>query len=288
MNNSRLFLISMIFTIMVFPSFRWPVEKPRLTSSFAESRWDHFHDGIDVISSGDKVCPVKGGKLLYFWDKSIFPLDNYPGGGNYKIIKHEKGVYSVYMHLQDGQKYKKSFAEDDIVGIIGNTGHSFSKHLHFTLLDLNTGLSFNPLAVLSGIDDAKSPEVVEMALRIGDKYVILKDDSNIRLTRHYPLLIKIIDSISGGEKLGISKLKVSLNEKNIFFMDFNTITSSSKGFIAGRKYYEQLFDEKGYYKVEGITYEEGSNRIDISALDFYGNSVQKTYSFFVKLDMENK
>ena len=81
-------------------SFRWPLNNPVLTSTYGESRADHFHDGMDFISSDSRVFPVKEGKLLYAWNRSLFPLENYWGGGNYKIIKHDDEYVSYYMHLQ--------------------------------------------------------------------------------------------------------------------------------------------------------------------------------------------
>ena len=76
---------------MSFVSFRWPVNNGTVTSTFCESRWDHFHDGMDMTSIDGKVYPVESGTLLFYWDKTLFPLDNYPGGGNYKILEHRNG-----------------------------------------------------------------------------------------------------------------------------------------------------------------------------------------------------
>lgn len=74
-----LYLSILVFALMSL-SFRWPVDAGRITSSFGESRGDHFHDGIDMVCPDDKIYPVDSGKLVYYRDETIFPLDVVPGG----------------------------------------------------------------------------------------------------------------------------------------------------------------------------------------------------------------
>ena len=268
-------------------SFRWPVNDGTITSTFCESRWDHFHDGIDMVSAGDSVYPVEPGKLLFYWDRAIFPLDNYPGGGNFKVLEHRNGIVSIYMHLQNGVPEKKNYASNEPIGLMGDTGHSMKKHIHFTLLESNRKTSRNPFLRLPRIEDARAPDILEIAFHIGDKYVIVRDSSSIRLTRHYPLLIKIIDSMKGRENLGIYKLSVSVNGRKVLDDVFNELTiSRGKPRVGGRSF-ETLFDRKGYYRAGGITYLEGENSVKITASDFAGNSSEKEFLFNVKLDMNN-
>ena len=62
------------------------------------------------------------------------------GWGNYVYVKHPNGMYTRYAHLQKGLPVKKgqSVNENTVVGIMGNTGHSFGRHLHF---EVATGYS---------------------------------------------------------------------------------------------------------------------------------------------------
>ena len=66
-----LFAVPLVL-VMSLVSFKWPVTNGTVTSTFCESRWDHFHDGIDMTSIDDKVYPVEDGKLLFYWDKALF------------------------------------------------------------------------------------------------------------------------------------------------------------------------------------------------------------------------
>jgi hypothetical protein len=53
--------------------------------------------------------------------------------GNYVYIKHPNGMYSRYAHLEKGIPVKKgqSVDENTVIGIIGNSGNSYGRHLHF-------------------------------------------------------------------------------------------------------------------------------------------------------------
>ena len=158
--NSRLIIFSILILAISNLSFRWPVNDGIITSTFGESRGDHFHDGIDMVSPSDNVYPVGAGNLLYAWNKALFPLDNYWGGGNFKVISHNDGSLSVYMHMQDIDNLKESYAESDVVGLIGDTGHSYGRHLHLSLLNHKARESINPYKVLPPYNDSKAPVIM--------------------------------------------------------------------------------------------------------------------------------
>ena len=283
--NRYILMVSLLVLASFNLSFRWPVTDFIFTSSFGESRGDHYHDGIDLISKNDKVYPFNSGKLLFAWNKSLFPLENYWGGGNYKILRHDDKLLSVYMHLEDGENLQTSYSENDNLGIIGNTGHSYGKHLHFSILNQIKKESLNPLTTLPAITDTKAPEILYFYIRIGDKYIRLNENSDIRLTQHYPLLVEIHDSITGRENLGIHKIKILFNGQEFINTDFNTIGFNQNNLTVQKYAYADLFDEKGYYKISGIKYKEGINTAVVQVADYYGNSVEKIFNINVKLDM---
>ncbi|HNW27876.1 MAG TPA: M23 family metallopeptidase [Spirochaetota bacterium] len=288
MNPRPLFCLLLVMMAMSFVSFRWPVNSGTVTSTFCESRWDHFHDGMDMTSIDDKVYPVEPGKLLFYWDKALFPLENYPGGGNFKILEHRNGVYSLYMHLENGLSSKKSYTENDTVGMMGNTGHSINKHIHFSLMQYLKRVSVNPLKLLPAREDTKAPVLSEIAFHIGDKIIIVRDRANIRLTRHYPLLVKINDAMTGRENLGVYRLSVEFNGKKVLNKEFGSIAISRGRLTVDGKKFENLFDSKGYYKIEGLTYAEGENVVKVTASDYAGNTAEKEYTFNVKLDISQE
>ena len=53
--------------------------------------------------------------------------------GNYVYIKHPNGMFTRYAHLKIGIPVKvgQEVDENTIVGIMGNSGNSYGRHLHF-------------------------------------------------------------------------------------------------------------------------------------------------------------
>lgn len=88
-----------------------------------------LHAGIDIKSQNgdDRVLAVKPGKVL---------VAGYHGNlGNAILIRHDRGVETLYGHLdkvlvKEGDKVE----QDQPIGMVGNTGQSTGKHLHFEVL----------------------------------------------------------------------------------------------------------------------------------------------------------
>lgn len=85
-----------------------------------------FHNGIDIdLVTGDTVVCAWDGVVRY-------AEPNSGGYGNLVIVRHYNGLETYYAHLSklltfSGQKVKSG----DVLGLGGNTGHSFGSHLHF-------------------------------------------------------------------------------------------------------------------------------------------------------------
>ena len=286
----KLFPLEKLIIILLpltFISFQWPLENYKITSVFGESRGDHFHDGVDMVSANKKIFPVKKGALSYYWDKMNFPLENYPGGGNYAVVQHSPSLFSIYMHLKDGISKKKIFTTKDNIGKYANTGHSYGNHLHFTIFDKNQNATINPLILLKGYTDQKKPEIKNIYIRLKKKYYRIRNKSKIRLTQHYPLLIHISDSIKKREKVGIYTLKVYINNALKQRVAFKKIKTKSIGLSVGKSTFESIFDNKGFYKVNNPQYKNGENIIKVDASDLAGNKTSKIFKFTVKLDLKN-
>ncbi len=100
----------------------------RPISGGRKSQGIHGHNGVDLASSvGTPVYAAAGGKVI------VAKLGGYNGGyGNLIIISHEKGIQTVYGHLNaiyvtQGQ----TVAQGQTIGELGNTGKSTGPHLHF-------------------------------------------------------------------------------------------------------------------------------------------------------------
>ncbi|HSV97067.1 MAG TPA: M23 family metallopeptidase [Spirochaetota bacterium] len=286
MITGRPFRLCMLFLIALNLSFQWPVDNGRVTSVFGESRADHFHDGVDMVSPDGKIYPLDEGDLVYLWDRSMFPLDAYSGGGNYRVLKHGGELYSIYLHLQDEPSFMEAYGKRDPLGIMGNTGRSYGTHLHFSVLNRVERVSINPKKMLPALPDRTPPSIGGVFVRVGDRYSAVREGASIRLTRHYPLLIEITDSMGGRERLGAQFLAAYLNGRKVMEIYFTTMEYSKNGLtISGNKFHD-LFDEKGYYKIGNVSYNNGSNSLKIVAADFAGNAAAHEMSFNVNLDIK--
>ena len=120
---------------------RWvrPIRTWNITSDFGW-RWGKTHDGIDLgASTGTPLYAMSKGVVIgSFYDSSF---------GNKIEIRYWDGSISWYGHLS-----KRSVSEGDtvmpgqLVGLVGNTGHSFGSHLHLELQkSANTDSPIDPM-----------------------------------------------------------------------------------------------------------------------------------------------
>jgi hypothetical protein len=71
--------------------------------------------------------------------------------GNYVIIDHRNGEFSVYCHLQEGSirvKPGDSVSKAMVIAKVGNTGNSGAPHLHFQLMDSRDFFTANGLPMM--------------------------------------------------------------------------------------------------------------------------------------------
>ncbi len=101
----------------------WPISGP-LTSPFG-MRWGRLHAGIDISApSGTPIRAADSGRVV---------LLGFTGGyGNYTCVQHTASMSTCYAH-QSGYNTSNGAGvrQGQVIGYVGNTGHSFGAHLHF-------------------------------------------------------------------------------------------------------------------------------------------------------------
>ena len=107
---------------------RWvrPINTWHITSGYTW-RWGQHHDGIDLGATiGTPVYAMSQGVVIgSFYDSSF---------GNKLEIKYWDGSISWYGHLSKRIAQKgDTVRPGELVGLVGNTGHSFGSHLHFEM-----------------------------------------------------------------------------------------------------------------------------------------------------------
>lgn len=104
----------------------WPTKKPYVITSRFAWRWGKMHEGIDISGTGhgSPIYSIQNGIVIRVGV-------GHSSMGNYIIIDHQNGYYSVYMHnsknlVSQGETVLKG----QTIALMGNTGFSTGTHLH--------------------------------------------------------------------------------------------------------------------------------------------------------------
>jgi hypothetical protein len=117
---------------------------------FEQVRGSRVFEGDGTLNEqyfgfGAKVSSVANGKVVFVRDglpeqtPGAAPLDpegQLDFGGNQVVVRMGRGVYAQYYHLQTGSievRKGERVHKGQLLGKLGNTGNSFSPHLHFEL-----------------------------------------------------------------------------------------------------------------------------------------------------------
>lgn len=88
---------------------------------------EQFHNGVDLASPG-------GSPILCAYDGEVVAADYSSNMGNYIMVNHGDGLYTIYMHasalyVSKGEKVVKG----EKIAAVGSTGRSTGNHLHFSV-----------------------------------------------------------------------------------------------------------------------------------------------------------
>ncbi len=108
--------------------FKFPTQG-KISSTF-DMRWEQMHYGIDITAQGNvSIQAAAAGKVV----KSYYSASY----GNVVFIAHQingKLYTTVYAHMKDRTVQAGDQVQTgQLVGHMGNTGHSYGQHLHFEL-----------------------------------------------------------------------------------------------------------------------------------------------------------
>ncbi len=113
--------------------FKWPAPSyTKITSEFGNRVHptlgvEKFHNGIDMAAPG-------GSPILAAYDGNVVAADYSNSMGNYIMIDHGDGLYTIYMHASALYVSKGSFvAKGQNIAAVGTTGRSTGNHLHFSV-----------------------------------------------------------------------------------------------------------------------------------------------------------
>lgn len=267
--------------------FVWPIQGLELssliTSTFGESRKDHFHNGLDISSVLQPVRSMGDGFILYSRYAEDNPFEEERGSGNIVWVAHKNGYVSGYYHLGGTRnelvKNHKPVKAGDPIGISGNTGHSTGGHLHFVLgKDFGKTL-LDPLSHLPPVEDTMPPQIANLFIHVGENYTNLNDGDNINVSKAFPLTVSIIDGgIKNSQRRGIKEVKYLFNGEAYKKANFESLQfDGSKWKTKDGHSFEDLFF-KDRYLVGVLNLKAGENTIKLQTKDFSGKESERNFS----------
>lgn len=111
----------------------------RITQNYGLQKDGSIHNGVDLKASNEEVENQVYSNCEGIVVEIQDGLDNKKGStgiiswGNFVLIKHNNGKYSRYAHLKKNIFVKKGqkVDENSVLGIIGDSGNAYGRHLHF-------------------------------------------------------------------------------------------------------------------------------------------------------------
>lgn len=272
--------------------FQWPIPENHakmISSTFGESRLDHFHAGVDIPGKGLPVIPMKKGKPVYIHKQMVKPNTLPFGGGNTVILEHDDFSWSVYMHLDSLNEKtlcSENITSEGVIGKSGNSGHSGGAHLHFGLYYPKESKIINPLVVLPKKEkfysDEMTPEIVNFGVKLPKRFAIIRDiEKPFTLSKDYGIYALIDDAGRGRERWGIFSLKVYKNgiSKPVMEWDMSTIYfRNEKWRTRNGMEFSKVFHNRYYYLGNWF---RDARKITVHASGLDGPSIKKEYDLTI-------
>ena len=269
---------------------QWPVEDHipyQISSTFGESRIDHFHNGLDIPGKNLKIRPLKKGRLSWY-KKTVTRSGELPFGGGKTVVLDHGDIQTGYMHLTTINEkliQSKTVSNDKYLGTSGNTGHSGGAHIHFFLYSPEKKKFFNPLSQLSNLHykDEKPPEVRGFAVKLPDSIEQVNLTRPLVMSKEFPLYAQLVDRGLFSERWGVYELSVfhkSSSEKPLFHIVFDTLHFSKNRWRASNgKTFDQVYYQNWYYLGRGF---KASRELKWKARGYSGPSSEFNYSLNIR------
>jgi len=105
-----------------------------------------YHQGIDIVSKkGDKIHASATGTVMHSGYDDIY--------GKIIILVHKNNFYTFYGHLDSIFVKRLDFvSENDIIGLVGETGEATGPHLHFKIWNELSGFK-NPMLLIEELEE---------------------------------------------------------------------------------------------------------------------------------------
>jgi hypothetical protein len=279
-----IFYLLVLNTVLVY-SLQWPVENLDISSTFGEKMGDYYLSGIDIVGGEQDVVSVSEGRVVYYHEEES-PVSDLPSGlGSFIVIEHERSLKTTYAHLKKGSviKNRQNVNRGEKIGVIGDTGASSGKLLHFEVVDGELNQIVNPLKLLSERNDKSKPVIKNIYLKLADsdKKILSGRRQKVK-TGNYSLIAQVYDICETSDYFSPTapySISVYLNGEEVievlydsFVIENGKMVMSSNSLSADEYY---ISEDDWTVNIGEINLIPGTIRLELSVKDFAGNETTR-------------
>lgn len=275
------FLIFILFIHGTLSGLTLPVKDAKVTSTFGETRQDHFHNGVDFGGGEQDVLAVRDGKIVFYSDRREFPFTPYMGSGNYVILKHRENQRTYYMHLKNGSINKTNYEvkEGTCLGRTSDTGHSYGIHLHFSMEKEHPLEILNPLKFFKDqLTDAQKPRIEAVLASVDEGPAsVFYDTLNLRDGEFVTLFIRCADYWQNDSihRLAPYRITCEVNgEKLAEYVFDRLIVKNNYYYLPPNFSFEDIYGSKEGIRLGRISLNRKQYDITITVEDLFGNQAK--------------
>ena len=278
-----LFLFSALFCGSRLLSYQWPVRNIVLTATFGESRWTHFHDGVDLGGGEQDIFPIDEGEVLFRFEEKHKPGAIPSGLGSFIVLEHNQRIRSLYAHLKADTMITSSdrVSKEDVIGTVGETGGSYGKHLHLSVIDSDYKQIINPLVVMPSLIDSQRPRIENLYFLEEGELIPLEQgmsfqggERSIYLEGH-----DISQDVSYFQPIAPYGIFLYVNGRELVSFTFEGIRRGSESNVLVRSddiSFEELYYDDWIFNLGNVHFLPGEALIEVIVTDLAGNEAIKS------------
>ena len=284
----KLFAGLLFFWSVCSWSYQWPVDRIVLTGTFGESRWTHFHNGIDLGGGEQDIRPIEEGEVVFRFEENGSP-DALPSGmGNFIVVEHNQRVRSLYAHMKPGSMNtaENTVGTDTVLGRVGESGGSYGKHLHLTVIDGDFNQVINPLIVLPSRIDGVRPRINGLYAKSGASLTPLAANMSLA-TGTYRLLISVQDPSGDVDyymPMAPYKITFFMNGEEITDYSFENIRRKDGRSVLYKSddvSFQDMYLDEWLINLGEIHFLPGETVLEVIAMDIAENTAIRSYKLQV-------
>ncbi|MDR2588247.1 MAG: M23 family metallopeptidase, partial [Spirochaetales bacterium] len=210
--------------------------------------------------------------------------------GGFAVIQHDKNLRSVYGHLLLDEALrsdkKTSFAADDTLGTVSDTGLTQSPELYLAIKDLSLNQSVNPCLVLPRIEERTRPTIRGVVLSSGSTVIAL--GASVRVPAgEWEIFADIFDeaALAYFRPCAVYRTAVSVNGQEIFQLAFDALKEKdglTRVYPSRDLAFRDVYSGEWRMKFGRVYLQRGMANLEIRVRDFAGNERAQSFQFRVE------